>query len=177
MMRHIFVCEEPAPSDLALVFRSSAEDDLQGRTRRAVALYRAGFMPKLLMSGGSAPPGAQPEAKRMANLTRQLGVPNSDIVVEDRSIKTFQNVEFSLSLLQNEELLTELTRVILVSSEWDMRRVFLTAKKYFPAVVKFVCCPTLEGCNHENWTRDEACRKVVISEARLLDRLLVAKMF
>ena len=51
-----------------------------------------------------------------------------------------------------------LALVILVSSEWHMRRVLLTAQAGFPQSVRFVCCPTCEGCDRPNWTESEAIR-------------------
>jgi hypothetical protein len=48
-----------------------------------------------------------------------------------------------------------------------MARVLWTVKKFFPYTIHFLCCPTLEGCNRDNWTKSEMCRQAVIDEAVL----------
>jgi len=47
-------------------------------------------------------------------------------------------------------MLEELATVLLVSSEWQMRRVLLTVQATFPQGIRFVCCPTLEDCTWGN---------------------------
>jgi vancomycin permeability regulator SanA len=81
-------------------------------------------------------------------------------------------VQSSLSVIRAAELLDKLSTVILVSSEWHMRRVLYTARKYFPKSIRMVCCPTGEGCNRDNWTQSETCRKEVTNEAVLLETFL-----
>ena len=110
-----------------------------------------------------------PEAKPMAEVARAQGVSDSDLLVEDRSSNTFDNVRFSLQLLDGEGLLAELRTILLISAEWHMRRVLLTMKAYFPASVRLVCCPTLEGCHRDNWFLSDACRSEVLGELSLLE--------
>jgi uncharacterized SAM-binding protein YcdF (DUF218 family) len=165
----LFVREEPVSAQLAMVFAAAREDDLARRTRRGVELYKAGYVPKLLVTGGGVLRRMRPEAKRMADVARQCGVAESDLLVEDRSSNTFENVRFSRALLEQCGLLQQLEVVILVSSEWHMRRVLLTMKTSFSDEVKLVCCPTLEGCTRETWTTSEACREEVLGELLLLE--------
>lgn len=168
----VFVRQDPVMADLAMVFAASNELDLGRRAQRGIDLYRAGYVPKLLVTGGGVLARARPEAKRMSQLVRELGIPDADLLIEDRSGNTFENVEFSASVLQAAGLLDKLSSVILVSSEWHMRRVLFTTHKYFPRSIRLVCCPTCEGCNRDNWTQSEQCRRQVRSEALLLTTLL-----
>jgi hypothetical protein len=101
-----------------------------------------------------------------------LGVPVSDLLVEDRSANTFDNVRFSVDMLNECGLLPQLNSILLVSSEWHMRRVLLTARRYLPSRIRLVCCPTCEGCNRHNWTKSEECRGEVEQEATLLEAYL-----
>jgi vancomycin permeability regulator SanA len=168
----LFCSDEPCTADVALVFAAANELDLARRTARGVELYRSRFVPKLLVTGGGVLARTHPEARRMAEIARELGVPASDLLVEDRSTNTFENVAFSRALLDRCGLLDQLAVVILVSSEWHMRRVLLTAQAGFPQSVRFVCCPTCEGCDRRNWTESEACRNEVLNEALLLEAFL-----
>ena len=164
----LFVREEPVRADLAMVFGAANEEDLARRTRQGVRLYREGYVPRLLVTGGGILALARPEAVRMADLSRRLGVPDADLLVESRSNTTVANARYSLDLLRERGLLEGLATVLLVSSEWHMRRVLLTVRATFPGGIRLVCCPTTEGCTRENWTASEACRREVIRESELL---------
>lgn len=97
----LFCCDEPCPADVAMVFGAANETDLGRRTIRGVELYRSGFVPKLLVTGGGVLARTRPEAKRMAEIARELGVPTRDLLVEDRSANTFENIDFSVALLDH----------------------------------------------------------------------------
>ena len=164
----LFVREEPVRADLAMVFGAANEEDLARRTHQGVRLYREGYVPRLLVTGGGVLALARPEAARMADLARQLGVPEPDLLVESRSNTTFSNARYSLDLLRERGLLEELATVLLVSSEWHMRRVLLTVQATFPQGIRFVCCPTPEGCTRETWAASDVCRREVFQELELL---------
>ena len=170
----LFLRDQPVPAELAIVFGAANELDLARRTGRGVELYRNGFVPRLLLSGGGVLAAKSPEAKRMADLAREAGVPERDLLVEDRSANTFENFAFSVRLLEERGLLGQLETVLLVSSEWHMGRVLRTAKRYLPSRIALVCCPTLEGCCRETWTASDACRRVVHAEAALFEAFLGA---
>jgi vancomycin permeability regulator SanA len=137
-----------------------------------VELFKAGFAPKLLVTGGGVLAGYRPEARRMADIALKTGISAADLLVEDRSANTFENVQFTCELLQRHGLLEKLKTVLLVSSEWHMQRVRLTARKFMPAKIRFLCCPTLDGCNRRNWTNSEVCRSEVENEAVLIETFL-----
>jgi uncharacterized SAM-binding protein YcdF (DUF218 family) len=76
---------------------------LAGRLERAAALYRAGAAagrpPALVLSGGAKADGGPTEAAAMAAALAGLGVPADDLVLEDRSTTTEENLRFSAELL------------------------------------------------------------------------------
>jgi vancomycin permeability regulator SanA len=168
----VFMCEDPVHADLVMVFAAANELDMERRTKRGVDVYRAGYVSRLLVTGGGVLARACPEARPMAQIAHDLGVPDSDLLIEDRSSNTFENVQSSLSVIRAARLLDKLSTVILVSSEWHMRRVLYTTRKFFPESIRMVCCPTCEGCNRDNWTQSEMCRKEVTNEALLLATFL-----
>ena len=165
----LFVRQEPVRAELAMVFAADCEEDMARRTRRGVALYRQGYVPRLLLTGGGVLARVRPEAKRLAEIARELGVPDVDLLVEDRSSNTFQNVQCSRALLEEHGLLDKLGTVLLVSSEWHMRRVLLTMKRFFPARLRLICCPTTEGCSRHSWAKSPSCRQAVLRELVLLE--------
>ena len=46
----------------------------------------------------------------------------------------------------------------------------------FPQGIRFVCCPTLEGCTRETWASD-VCRREVFQELELLLEFRDAGLF
>ena len=71
----LFCCDEPCSADVAMVFGAANELDLARRTKRGVELYRSGFVPRLLVTGGGVLACTRPEAKRMAEIARSWAFP------------------------------------------------------------------------------------------------------
>lgn len=72
--------------------------------RRAAQLYLEGYAPKILFTGGLGRNTEgllpEPEAVRFAKVAVECGVPEEDILIEDQSTNTRENIEFSRSLLE-----------------------------------------------------------------------------
>jgi uncharacterized SAM-binding protein YcdF (DUF218 family) len=96
-----------------------------GRILRAAQLYHAcketGAECKLEVSGGDAMKLKQPEADVYALSLDRLGVPRGDLILEGRSMNTFQNAQFSRPLLTAYGA----DKIVLVSSAVHLKRVAL----------------------------------------------------
>jgi uncharacterized SAM-binding protein YcdF (DUF218 family) len=96
-----------------------------GRINEALALYReckaSGNDCKLEVSGGDAVHTGQPEATVYGALLQRLGVPAGDLLLEPRSMNTWQNAQFSAPLLHAYAA----QRVVLVSSATHLDRASL----------------------------------------------------
>jgi uncharacterized SAM-binding protein YcdF (DUF218 family) len=97
---------------------------LHARTLRAVKLYRQGLAPKIICTGGvgTHPPA---EAKAAALLAMQHGVPASDVLLEDQSTSTWENVRNTAQICRAHGW----RRLIVVSDPyhlWRVRRNFQT---------------------------------------------------
>jgi uncharacterized SAM-binding protein YcdF (DUF218 family) len=96
-----------------------------GRILRAAQLYRAckatGAECKLEVSGGDAMKLKQPEADVYAISLDRLGVPRADLILEGRSMNTFQNAQFSKPLL----VAYGADKIVLVSSAVHLERAAL----------------------------------------------------
>lgn len=60
--------------------------------------------PKLIVSGGQGADELTSEAAAMANYLMEQGVPKEDILIENRSRTTFENLTFSKAILQEQGL-------------------------------------------------------------------------
>ena len=72
--------------------------------RRAAELYHGGFAPKILFTGGLGRNTEgllpEPEAVRFAKVAMDCGVPEKDIILEDRSTNTKENILFTREKLE-----------------------------------------------------------------------------
>lgn len=88
------------------------------RVWHAARLHRAGKAPLLLLSGGTTRTEDGPEALAMQALLRDLGVPDSAMLLESRSTTTGENARLSAQMLRDRGI----DRVLLVTSALHMRR-------------------------------------------------------
>jgi uncharacterized SAM-binding protein YcdF (DUF218 family) len=84
-------------------------------------LYRMGKVGKFLITGGTGTVvmDRKPEALMLKEILLQAGVPEEDIVIEDRSMNTYQNAIFTAELLK---IHPQFERKLLVTSAFHMRR-------------------------------------------------------
>ncbi|MEL6278985.1 MAG: YdcF family protein [Pseudomonadota bacterium] len=91
------------------------------RTERGVELWKAGVAPTLLFTGGFNEDTGKIYSIEMAKRAEELGVPESAIRVEGRSVSTFENAR--LSLVFGRRLGWE--KIILVTDDYHMFRAWL----------------------------------------------------
>ena len=92
------------------------------RVAAALHLYRAGRIKRILISGGSgdlAGQGKVSEARHLAHLLVEAGVPSAHILVEERSRNTRENALFTKHLLTG---YPQLHSLLLVTSAYHQRR-------------------------------------------------------
>jgi len=89
--------EDKTPADAILVLGASVWPDerpspiLLSRIQAGVALYKQGYAPRIIVSGGlgKLPPS---EAEVMRRTAVGMGVPPEDVLLEDRSHSTVDNI-------------------------------------------------------------------------------------
>jgi uncharacterized SAM-binding protein YcdF (DUF218 family) len=93
------------------------------RVKYAVDLYRQGYAGKIIFSSGYS--YAFKEADVMKALAVSLKVPESDIILEDTSANTYQNVVNTLRIMAERDFRS----AIVISAPYNMRRVALVWKR------------------------------------------------
>lgn len=73
---------------------------LTRRTARAVELWKAGYAPTVICTGGKPGNRTRSEADACAELLREAGVPDSSIVLEDQSRSTEENALETHAIMQ-----------------------------------------------------------------------------
>ena len=111
--------------------------------RRAAELYHAGCAPKILFTGGLGRNTEgllpEPEAVRFARVAMDCGVPESDIILEDKSANTKENILFTRQLLERLQL--PHSHILGVHQPFMERRIAAAMGVYWPEQSFSVTCP------------------------------------
>jgi len=106
-------------------------------------LYLEGWAPLLIFSGGlgsiTRHLWQEPEADQFAEIAARMGVPRQDMLIENRSTNTGENVLFTKQLLAERHL--EPGKFIVVQKPYMERRSYATFRKLWPDKEVLVTSP------------------------------------
>jgi len=101
--------------------------DTGARAESAIALWKQGYAPVLIFSGGSSDPESVASAELMKRTAVAAGVPGNAIVVEGTSATTEENAQHVAELMKS----AGLHSAILVTSPYHQRRAALLFEREF----------------------------------------------
>ena len=131
--------QAPAKADVIVGFGNFNTDI----ARRAAELYLQGYAPKILFTGGLGRNTEgllpEPEAVRFARVAMECGVPERDIILEDKSANTKENILFTRAKL--EQLGLPHDRILGVHQPFMERRIAAAMGVYWPEQSFSVTCP------------------------------------
>ena len=149
--------------------------------RRAAELYHQGYAPKILFTGGLGRNTQgllpEPEAVRFAKVAMECGVPEGDILLEDRSRNTKENIEFTRQLLREAGIPHE--HILGVHQPFMERRITAAMGVYWPELHFTVTSPQvtirqyLEDARNQGITENAAV-SVIVGDFQRID--LYAKL-
>lgn len=120
----------PAKADVIVGFGNFNTDI----ARRAAELYREGYAPKILFTGGLGRNTEgmlpEPEAVRFAKVAMECGVPEEDIILEEKSRNTKENIDFTREKLEKLRIPHE--RILGVHQPFMERRIVAAMGVYWP---------------------------------------------
>ncbi|MCZ8538644.1 YdcF family protein [Paenisporosarcina quisquiliarum] len=137
------------------------------RLPKAIQLYKQGRANKILFSGGVIWEGNKlTEAQLLKEKAIEQGIPEEDIIVEDVSLHTKENVLASLLVLDRAFYLHNIKRIIVVTTNFHMRRFHLTLKTFMPDWIEYSLCTVNDQTTREdNWFNYPYGRKRVEMES------------
>jgi len=147
----LVVNNRPEPADVIITLSGDSERDLY-----AAELYRKGMAPKIIMTGCGS------EAARMAKRAVRAGVPEKDVLLEQKAESTYENAVFSKEIVLREKW----ESAIVVSSSYHMRRSKLVFERVFKntGVRLIYCAATDSGFNTDGRCTSDNDRKIVKRE-------------
>lgn len=108
---------------------------------RAAELYREGWAPKVVFTGGlgrnTKGMWTQPEAERFSAIAQAQGVPAEDILLETQSTNTGENILFTKKLLEGQPV----RRIIGIHKPFMERRLYAAMKVYWPETDCIITSP------------------------------------
>lgn len=129
---------------------------------RAAELYLQGWAPLIIMSGGlgnfTKEMWLEKEADKFAAVAIEKGVPIKDILIENKSSNTGENILFTQKLLQEKGL--DPQSFIVVQKPYMERRSYATFKKHWPDKTLLVTSPQI---SFETYPTDEIPVEKVIN--------------
>ncbi len=146
---------------------------IKERVATAVEAYKNKRIQKVIFSGGSNGISNQnndttPEAIKMKNLAIKMGIKEEDILVEDKSNNSFENVDNTFKLIQGKNV----TSLAIISSEFHLKRCMAIIKKKKPNI-EVVMIHSRDGfSDSNNWFLSDnswnSGRSLATYEANLL---------
>lgn len=154
--------------DIALVLGCSIKEVMMKRIEDAFKLYESGIIKKIYLTGGIgflSKNREESEANVMKRYLLSKGVPEEDIVVEDKSRDTYENMKNSLDLIKGE--VGEDGTIILVTSDFHQKRAKGMLEKMTPCSIYSY---GVEDGKHDfsNWFKSPTAVKMIRIEAFLL---------
>ena len=110
-----------------------------------------------MLCGGAMrnfPGESMSEAEHMRKRALELGIPETNIIMENNSKNTIENILYSLVELQHSMWLNRINSVLLVTTTYHMRRSLHIARYLFPDHISVYPCPADDiMTNRENWMK------------------------
>jgi uncharacterized SAM-binding protein YcdF (DUF218 family) len=158
---YIFLESNPQKADLALVFGTRHPEAIN----KVYELYRDRLIPKILVSGGLNRVNGENEAKEMSQKLIELGVEKEDIILEDQSINSLENVLFSKKVIEEKIGFNNIKKIIAVVKHYHSRRALMTLKRHFPKTVVLIPVTyDIYGFDKDNWFEDASGKEKVMDE-------------
>ena len=144
--------------------------------RRVAELYLQGYAPKVLFTGGLGRNTEgllpEPEAVRFARVAMECGVPEADILIEDKSANTKENIEFTRNLLARNGIPGN--RLLGVHQPFMERRITAAMGVYWPEVRFSVTSPQVTIPEYlrrakEQGISEDASVSVIVGDFQRMD--------
>ena len=117
------------PADAAIVLGAAVwsaglSPVFRERINHGIDLYRKGKVRKLIFTGGQGNPGEPTESSAARDYALQSGVPAQDILIEEKSHTTYENVLYAKKVADTYAI----KKVLIVSDPLHMKRAVLMAQ-------------------------------------------------
>lgn len=107
----------------AAVWTAQVSPVFRERINHGIDLYRNGRVQKIIFTGGQGNPGEPTESSAARQYALQRGIPASDILIEEKSHTTYENILYAKQLADTHGI----KKVLIVSDPLHMKRAVAMA--------------------------------------------------
>lgn len=166
---YIFLESKPQKADLAIVFGTRYPEPIY----KVFELYRSKLVSKILISGGKNKVTGEKEACMMRDKLIKLGVEKENILTEEASTNSLENVLFSKNIIEKKIGFNNIKKIIAVVKHYHSRRALMTLRKHFPNNIQFIPAPyDIYGFTKNDWFEKENGREKVMGEWNKISKYL-----
>lgn len=174
--KFIFIKDEPEKADI--IFIPGSSNWVLAET--AARLYKEGKAGKIMPSGmyfyqfgrfmnervtDERYKGIyRTEAEFLGSVLIKNGVPEKDVIREERATNTYENAIFSKDLLKENNLTVK--KAIICPQAFHARRAFMTYSHLFPDTEFYVVPTDTQGITADSWYKTERGIQVVLGELK-----------
>ena len=174
--KFIFIKDEPEKADV--IFIPGSSNWVLAET--AARLYKEGKAEKIMPSGmyfyqfgrfmnervtDERYKGIyETEAEFLASVLIKNGVPEENVIKEERATNTYENAIYSKELLR--EMKFRIKSAIICPQAFHARRALMTYSHLFPDTKLYVVPTNTQNITSGNWYNTERGRQVVLGELR-----------
>lgn len=147
-----------------LVFGNSIDAILKARIYAAVLAYKNNRIKKIILSGnGSKNPDNDGilESDKMKDLAIRMGIPKDDIIIEDKSNNSVENIEYSFNLIKE-----PFDSIAVITSEFHLKRCKAIINKMYPYINTILISAKDGFTDSDNWYLSEEGKKISRYEVR-----------
>lgn len=164
--RFLFVEDVAQPVDLCFILGCPTPTNMDP----AIALYRAGLAPFLMIAGHGPNRQPVPESIRFRDYALARDIPGEVMLIETESTNTKENFAFSDPIIATRFGWERVRTVALVAKPYHMRRAIMTARQQWPTHVRLVARPSQEAHDVQasDWWRTPTGRNYVLKELRAI---------
>lgn len=156
------------PCDIAIIFGGFSM--IPNRVDEGIKLYQNKKVKKILVTGqkGFFQRSSKTEAELMYEYLIQHGIPKEDILMEDQSKSTIQNVKYSLRLLERKYHIHSLS-YILITSDFHLKRCLGLFYHFLGTTENIYGVGAKDSCTDiSHWKKTKRGRRIIRREVFLL---------
>ncbi len=171
--KYIFIEDQDLAGDIAFVFGTWKA--WKGSVEKAYELYKNKLVLKIIVSGGFNKETGIVEADFMTENLVNLGVPRKNILVENKSTNTLENVLFSKRLIDRKLGLDKIKTITAVVKNFHARRALMTLRKNMPARIILKSAPHVSpffNFTKDDWFKTDFGREKVLGEVEKIKKYL-----
>lgn len=164
--RFLFVEDAPQPVDLCFILGCPTPTNMDP----AIALYRAGLAPFLMIAGHGPIRQPVPESVLFRDYALARHIPGEAMLIETESTNTKENFAFSEPLIAARFGWDDIRTVALVAKPYHMRRAIMTARQQWPGHLRLIARPSQRADDvlATDWWRTPTGRDFVLKELRAI---------